>query len=368
MVIDTGDVDYFSSLLGLNECFQAAMQKLLTESGFADLSVLFSHYTNFRTSIQKEYDAKQKNSSAPSVNGVASSSSAAPAASAPKLPVPPASFSGFGGSAFPPVNSSTAPTTTGGFKPNFGTTGAPIFGNSTLSSNVPSNPFSSGPSIASTSTPKPFTFGGSDSTSSSSSKAFVFGGSDKNTGETVPGSKVTFGAAEPTPKASLFGSSSNSSNTADKPALSVFSAEQSVFGGSGSGATTSTSSTATSGGLFGKIPSPFGSSGVGFSLSPTRGNVFGKVTSGETGESDKPRDASADETGSGVTDSRADTPVSAAGGEGDSPAPKVLGENPNDQEGEGEENEEIAYSCRASVYKFGEKDGAKQWVGRGVGR
>jgi nucleoporin NUP2 len=54
-------------------------------------------------------------------------------------------------------------------------------------------------------------------------------------------------------------------------------------------------------------------------------------------------------------------------GEADDGSKKPLGANPNDEEGEGEEDEETTYSCRVKVYKFTQKEGQPHWAEFGVG-
>lgn len=46
---------------------------------------------------------------------------------------------------------------------------------------------------------------------------------------------------------------------------------------------------------------------------------------------------------------------------------KALGTNPNDEEGEGEEDEETTHVSKVKVYKMGEKEGKPSWSESGVG-
>ena len=47
---------------------------------------------------------------------------------------------------------------------------------------------------------------------------------------------------------------------------------------------------------------------------------------------------------------------------------KQLGANPNDEEGEGEEDEETLHTSRVKIYRLGVKDDKPNWTEMGVGK
>ena len=61
------------------------------------------------------------------------------------------------------------------------------------------------------------------------------------------------------------------------------------------------------------------------------------------------------------------TPASTDGGDPDD-TPKILGVNPNDEEGGGEEDEETLHTVRLKIYKLEKKDGKPSWTDVGIGK
>ncbi|KAH8119260.1 hypothetical protein DFH11DRAFT_1722790 [Phellopilus nigrolimitatus] len=415
--VDKAAITYYSSLRGLNKSFKDAVSKAIDSDPLGDLTGILDQYKSIRSTIQKEFDDGGNPRGSVPINGTSSSPtpmfgskpnlSAPQSSSAPSLPKPPASFTGFGlsSSASTPSVPSTSMPAPGGFKPNFGLT--------TATSNAPT-PFSfEQPATSEKTLPtSPFTL---PSSSATGAKLSLFGSSDSPPkpspfgGTSTPSSSSPFGslgatsASKPT---SVFGSGGAFGGASSTAKPETVSNSPSLFGGSGPvGSTFSATGSASGGFVFGAkaaakgnlgnpvgfsfgsntpTPEPEGASaaadegasksaaGFAASTSSPAGFTFGSsATAGTSGSqrtsaTKSPTPFSTSSAG----DSRGVTP-SAEGGEtstdGDVVNTKVLGENPNDLEGEGEQDEESLHTSRVKIYKFGKKDGQPHWAEVGVG-
>lgn len=416
--VEQAAIKYYTSIRGLNKSFIREVNVALDSDPFIDISSAMESYQKHRRAMQQDFDnaTKTKSSPMPTSSTMVPSSSTSgkmggpsvPVKAAFSMPVPAKSFAGFGVPPSTSVSTADQPVF-GGFKPQL---------SSTPSSSTPSSGFSfASPPTSTSGTLNKQAFGFSGSASSTPSTSSVFGFKDNNDAKPVSlfgskgfsesNTKSLFGPKDGKDSAtnSPFGSSSSSSFLPSSSSSSTTTKTPSAFSGGVFGlpkSVQSDSNGTVSGSLFGSsasktsgsfsfgahapLPTPgesiFGNSKgslgnpVGFSFgSPTPepesasskdslvlSNPFASAMSKIAERSDKSITKALSPISEG---SSAPTVGSAEGGEED--VQKVLGSNPHDEEGEGEEDEETMHTSRLKVYKLKQTDGKSEWGDMGIG-
>ncbi|KAE9411205.1 hypothetical protein BT96DRAFT_2265 [Gymnopus androsaceus JB14] len=325
-------VDYFKSLRGLNASILSAITKAVEKDPFTDIASLLERYKTLRGSVQKEYDEKSHKKSSSSSLSTASVTSFS-------MPTPPASFSGFGETL---ASSSTAPPLGSGFTPKLDSAAAK--------------------------SSSPFSF------PSTSASAFSF----PPAASLASSSKSTESASKPSePTTNVFSSNPpSSSSTLSFAAPSASGSTSSPFGastasnpfGSSSFKTPSTSSP------FGSPPKlgGFGGFGGGAKASASAGSIGNPVGFGFGSPTKSDNNTSAFSFAKDTTNVKELEPTDA----GEAPATHAIqpsegnegsgfsfGQNPHDEEGEGEEGEETVHSIRSKAFRMNEGT----WADLGTG-
>ncbi|KAL5485101.1 hypothetical protein ACEPAI_7743 [Sanghuangporus weigelae] len=414
------ELKHFATLRGLNKSLIVQIARKFEEDPYYDFTVFLDQYREFRADIDREFKESQELEGTTLRNGISSpSSSSSKTASIPaqtsstlSMPTPPKAFAGFGAPSSISGSSTSSATgpAAGGFKPNFSaihsssaspslftfnSSGASEEKNNSIVSGSSGSDAKSSPSGTSADRPKPSPFGAASSTSSPF-------GSTSTSGLEKPatpfGSGSGFGAASSLGRSSTFSGSTGGpsnifggSSAGSSTLLPAFGSAGSSAGGFSFGGvkTPSASFGSSSGSLFGskpasedskesdeatagkpvasssKLTTSFGSTSgsSGFSFGSTTASSSKDVVSTSAEPPAPASSASGAETGSS-------TPASGEGGEArteETSPQKVLGENPNDVEGEGEEDEETLFTTRGKIYRFGKKDDKPAWIEVGVG-
>ncbi|KAL5523886.1 hypothetical protein ACEPAG_8059 [Sanghuangporus baumii] len=419
------ELKYFATLRGLNKSLIVQIARTFEQDPYYDFTVFLDQYREFRADIDREFKESQELEGATLRNGISSPSSSSSTASIPaqksttlSMPTPPKAFAGFG---TPSTSGSSTSTATGpaagGFKPKFSamrssSVSPSLFTfNSSGASEEKSNSIVSGssgsdakssPSGTSADRPKPSPFGAVSSTSPSFGSTSTSGlekpatpfGSGSGFGVTSSlGRSSTFSGSTGGPS-NIFGSSGAGSSTL----LPAFGSSGSSAGGLSFGGvkTPSASFGGSSSSLFGSKPasedskgsdeattgepvasssksttsfgSTSGSSGFSFGSSSTTTASSSKDVFSTSAKPSASPSAAASATSD--VETRSSTPASGEAGEATAEGTvpqKVLGENPNDVEGEGEEDEETLFTTRGKIYRFGKKDDKPAWIEVGVG-
>ncbi|KAL5507172.1 hypothetical protein ACEPAH_6628 [Sanghuangporus vaninii] len=416
------ELKYYATLRGLNKSLIVQIARTFEQDSYYDFTVFLDHYREFRADIDREFKESQESEGATLRNGISSPSSpSSKTSSIPaqmstslSMPTPPKAFAGFGAPSSTSGSSASTATgpATGGFKPNFSampsSSSPSLFTfNSSVASGERNNSTVSGSSGSDTKSsssgtsadlPKPSPFGAASSTSSPFGSTST-SGPEKPSTPFGPGSG--FGATSSLGRSSTFSGSAGGPSNIFGSSGAGSSTLLPAFGGAGSSAGTfsfggvkipSASFGGSSSSLFGSKPTsedskesdeatagkPVASSSKlttsSGSTSGSSGFSFGS-SSATTASSSKdvigtPAKPSAPASSASGAETRSSTPASGEGGEapteGTSPQ-KVLGENPNDVEGEGEEDEETLFATRGKIYRFGKKDDKPAWIEVGVG-
>ncbi|KAJ7495953.1 hypothetical protein B0H11DRAFT_2226948 [Mycena galericulata] len=350
--VDSGDeaaLKYYSALRGLNVSILAAITKAIDQDPFADVASLLNRYTSLRLDVQKEFDDRSSpeiaRSSAPSPSPFSAppstpQSSAIPAAP-PKMPAPPAIFSGFGGFGDKPVAAVAPPPKTNGA--------------SDAPPTAPSKPFSFGSPASTSTTPKSSIF--------APPATSPFGTSSTTTSPFGSGSATSVFGSGASTTASPFGAAASPSPFgAPKPTSSLFgAASPSAFG-------TSSSSAPFSFAGSGSIGNP-----VGFAFgSPKGGSSSGESSKEKKSEGAAEAETEADEeTTEGGESQETDKSTPGTSQEGSSTAILFGTDEATgmDAEGEGEEDEDTVHSARVKAYRMQRKDagGNGGWLDIGLG-
>ncbi|KIK67144.1 hypothetical protein GYMLUDRAFT_238477 [Collybiopsis luxurians FD-317 M1] len=324
-------VEYYKSLRGLNTSILSAITKALERDPFEDVSFLLDRYKSFRTTVQKNYDEKSNSNSDES----SSVSTAAATKGSFTMPAPPPFFEGFGGKL---ASSSSSPAPTGGgFTPK-------------LDSSKPLTSSFSFPPAGST-TSGAFSFGTKPKEEVSKpaepgTVTSLFGSPAP-----VPTSPFNFASPPSAPAASsIFKPPSTGTPIFSPPAPSPFGTPTlGGFGGFG-GANKSPSA--------GSIGNPVG---FGFG-SPSKsdsssGFTFAKDASSTSSKAEEETVPEGEENAASQ-----ETQPEAEG------SALVFGNNPHDEEGEGEQDEETVHSIRSKAFRMKKaEEGSAGWADLGTG-
>ncbi|KAJ4468116.1 hypothetical protein J3R30DRAFT_1674957 [Lentinula aciculospora] len=348
-------VEYYKSLRGLNASIVTAITKAVERDPFADVSFLLERYKSFRTNVQKDYDDNTRKS-----NRSSSASLSTASVGSFSMPTPPASFSGFGAKVSE-SSSSTSPAPGGGFTPK-------------LDSDKPlSSPFSF-PSTKPSSSSSAFSFSPAGSinppTSISSSKP---GESTPKISESSTTTSL-FGSKAPPLPSSAFSFGTPPSTSGSTPNLFGVPPSPSVFG---------MPSTSTPFGTSGTIPkfTGFGGFGSAGRSTPSAGSIgnpvgfgFGSPTKSESSSgfsfANPPSSSikAKEKTTEGEVEEGGNIQATQSDMNADEPRSKLLGVNPHDEEGEGEENEETVHFVRSKVFRMKKvEEGTSGWAEMGTG-
>ncbi|EIN11692.1 hypothetical protein PUNSTDRAFT_141970 [Punctularia strigosozonata HHB-11173 SS5] len=369
----------YKSLRGINVSLLSAISKAVEKDPFADISNLLEQYRQFRVTAQKEYDERPKSgdshpaSTAPTPPAPAASTSTPdvqPPSTSTAMPAPPPSFTGFSASASSksgessdaPAPAAPAAPPKSAFPASTSTEGS--------SSDAPPKPLFH---FAGTSgrTEAPFTFGSKEASkpppffgvsSDAASKPSFFGSNGASTstafGGGAPPSAFTFGnkPADPAPAFGVTKDGAAATSSPDnKPAFTFGAGAGTTFGGF-------------------SPPKP-----IGGALGNAVGFAFGSPP--KTPDADPKPPASSAFGNSGFNFARPPDPAAApksedkegsaegadagAGARGN--AAKLLGNNPHDGEGAGEEDEETTHAIKSKLYKFVKQEEESSWTDMGVG-
>ncbi|KAG9316618.1 hypothetical protein JVU11DRAFT_2672 [Chiua virens] len=399
---DAVALKYFKSLRGLNVSFLSTISAAVDKDPFFDVANLVESYKNLRTTIQSEFSGTSQspaNHSLVTTNSTSLFGSKSPPEKTstffmPKPPGPETSSklpstgengTKTGGFTFPPF---VPPSSSTSIAPSpFAFTPKPsdipssitlpespksafAFATAKTSAPMPSLPSTSGFSFAASSSIEDLTSKAVSGSSSQESKPFAFGKPTSLFGHYDPASKPTSVFGSP-----IFGSGSTSESSKPLPfslspsdnkdssevTATPFGAlttsptpSASIFGSSSDKPATFGSASAPIGGAFafgkpgGSIGNPVG---FGFGVSSTKPS--------EVFFSPPPTDKSTEST------PQPDAEGNEEGGEDDSS--KILPSHNHDDEGEGEEGEEITHAVRCKVFRLSKSQDKSEWKDLGIG-
>ncbi|KAF8236616.1 hypothetical protein L208DRAFT_1390760 [Tricholoma matsutake] len=337
---DSTAVKYFTSLRGLNVSFLAALSLAVEKDPFTDVTTVFDRYKSLRSTVQKEFDDRPSNST----NALPSAPNSKPSS----VPTPPM-FAGFGqlgssssSSTGPPSGFSfSLPPPASGATPD--TSASPV----TTTGSVANT---SGTSLFNMSGTSPFGSSSTSGSNTSGTSLFNMSGTSPFGSSLTPGSN-TFGNPSPS-TSNVFGNDKPPSFFGNAQSSSASSSKPSPFGSFGG---------------FGKTTGGVGSIGnpVGFGFGSPSKTPDGD---GNGGSGSKSR-ASSDAVESRSSESKEVTPQPEGDHRDDAASVGILGNNPHDEEGEGEEQEDTVYSIKLRAFRLkkAEEPGGPGWVELGYG-
>lgn len=339
-------VKYYRDLRGLNVSFVSALKAAVDRDPFTDAAELLERYKSLRQDIQKDFDDQK---SRPNRAPTSEKAACPPKPPPPSMPTPPSTA--FAGFTPLPSSSPVAPAAGSGFTPS-----APpsfSFPQTAASSMTPFGLTPSAFNSDSAQKPKPTSTSAFGSVPTSSSP---FGYNPPSSTFSDPFKPAPDEKPKDPATANLFGSPSQSPVVFGGGDNKPLSAPANSFSGS---FTFGSSSNAKKGSIGNPVGFGFGSG----SRSPPEklGETNGGGSSGSVfGE--KPK-----EMGYGDGDTAQGEGEGSIPGGGEEDTPKMLQNNPHDEEGAGEEEEETVYTARAKVYKLVKGTESSKWADLGVG-